>query len=749
MVSAVQSIERQFQIPSKLSGFISSASDISYIPTVVFISYFGGKGNRAKWIGAGCVLIAFAHIMTATPNFIFPVKAPDLNLTKIEQQLNPSPNLLAENVTLKELFEFQPLKDRIPSKTREIVLQKFNGHSISERAIEDMKLKYTNHSNNSPYTVDDELINEAMYHFEEILHGNENDPKNVIAILRQFVVNRTKDHKNDLKTVRRAAIAHFAFCGKLVNDLRDTVDQLKCFRDGGNFGPLLIIFCALLGLGIGRTMPWSLGIPLIDDNVKRKSMPVYFAGISFIRILGPITGFLIGSFCNKLYFTAPAPPPAGLTPSDPTWIGAWWLGFLIIGFANIIPSLALFFFPTGDKSNKIVDSEVSTTKKRQSLKLFDRHKDENKKNNIGGREEDKTASDKFKTFATSYKEVVKSKVYMGSVIGRVMDVLAFKGYMFFLPKFLENHFGLPQYKVQQYMAMFGVFGFACGTLCGGLITRKFKLNGRNAAFFVFAISVANTAVFFSKSFLGCHSVVNGIGRDGVATNFNYTTSCNSECGCHSAKLFPVCDSAGNAFYSPCHAGCRHVSVQDLETQKLEFTNCDCAVNGIVKKELCHDDCKIMWKVFFGTIILGAFIAGTGVVPGMLILLRSVPPSTRSQSLGLQGFLVSLFGTLPSPVLWGALIDSACLVWDRSCTSSRGACAIYDPYILRMRMHIVYVCIRLVSCLTDLYVWYYAKDLNILEEEEEEDAKKTDIEKTEKDAAEVLEKDGAIPLQPLQ
>ena len=152
----------------------------------------------------------------------------------------------------------------------------------------------------------------------------------------------------------------------------------------------------------------------------------------------------------------------------------------------------------------------------------------------------------------------------------------------------------------------------------------------------------------------------------------------------------------------------------------------------------------MYKVFFGTIILSAFIAGTGVVPGMLILLRSVPPSTRSQSLGLQGFLVSLFGTLPSPFLWGVLIDSACLVWERSC-STRGACAIYDPRVLRMRMHLVYVCIRAVSCLTDLYVWYYAKDLNILDEEED-DPQKTDIEKTEKDAAEGME---TIPLQPLQ
>lgn len=40
---------------------------------------------------------------------------------------------------------------------------------------------------------------------------------------------------------------------------------------------------------------------------------------------------------------------------------------------------------------------------------------------------------------------------MGSVIGRVTDVMAFKGYMVFLPKYLENHYGIPQYRVHLYM----------------------------------------------------------------------------------------------------------------------------------------------------------------------------------------------------------------------------------------------------------------------------------------------------------
>ncbi|RCN33309.1 hypothetical protein ANCCAN_15567 [Ancylostoma caninum] len=43
MTSAVVFIEKQFQIPSRLSGTMVSAGDFAYIPVVVFTSYFGGK----------------------------------------------------------------------------------------------------------------------------------------------------------------------------------------------------------------------------------------------------------------------------------------------------------------------------------------------------------------------------------------------------------------------------------------------------------------------------------------------------------------------------------------------------------------------------------------------------------------------------------------------------------------------------------------------------------------------------------
>lgn len=35
----------------------------------------------------------------------------------------------------------------------------------------------------------------------------------------------------------------------------------------------------------------------------------------------------------------------GLSPMDPRWIGAWWLGFIIFGGAALVIGIPLLFFP--------------------------------------------------------------------------------------------------------------------------------------------------------------------------------------------------------------------------------------------------------------------------------------------------------------------------------------------------------------------------------------------------------------------
>ena len=43
-----------------------------------------------------------------------------------------------------------------------------------------------------------------------------------------------------------------------------------------------------------------------------------------VRILGPALGFILGSLCTSLYADLSVDPK--ITPTDPRWIGAWWLG---------------------------------------------------------------------------------------------------------------------------------------------------------------------------------------------------------------------------------------------------------------------------------------------------------------------------------------------------------------------------------------------------------------------------------------
>lgn len=58
---------------------------------------------------------------------------------------------------------------------------------------------------------------------------------------------------------------------------------------------------------------------------------------------------------------------------------------------------------------------------------------------------------------------------------------------------------------------------------------------------------------------------------------------------------------------------------------------------------------------------------------------------------------------------------------------KGACAIYEPVLLRQRLHFTYVAFRLASALADLYVIKHAGGINILGEEDERQKYPEDME----------------------
>ncbi|EFP07118.1 hypothetical protein CRE_12888 [Caenorhabditis remanei] len=719
MTSAVVFIEKQFQIPSRLSGTMVSAGDFAYIPVVIFTSYFGGKGNRARWIGAGCILISIANFMIASSNFLFPVEQANVT-THISSSLahQIDRNLVNGDFNFTEhqwLEELHPLID-----PKNEVVMNYEGDEKT-----DLLQKYV----------------EYCYY---------NNGSSICERLEKHISEKFPITEAKMSNVRAMVALPYGFCHSMLNLVRQ--EHYACKSGHSTMGPFMMIFGGLLVLGVGRTMPFSLGLPLMDDNVKKQNLPLYFSFMFFVKILGPVIGLLVGGQLNKLYVDFN--PPQGLTPLDPMWIGCWWLGFLIFGTLLFGPSLVLYCFPSDDLDINAPDEkdEDGNVIPKKRLNLVDRHI---KKDEQGNALMPETVMDKVNDFKETITTLVKNKIFVGAMFGRIIDVLAFKGYFVFQAKYLELQFGVPQYRIQRYIATTGIVGFACGVMLGSFSMKFFKLQGRKAAAWVAVCSLIAALVSFANGTVGCKSVIGQIG-DQIKVNGPVFDGCRDDCMCDNTPLYPVCDVDGNAHYSPCHAGCamgwKNYSIFDMTKASVDtliFENCACVENRVkeVSRSYCKTEvCEERFGRFFMHQAFGAVFGGLGVVPGMLIVLRAVPPEHRSVSLGFNGFLVSLLATLPSPIIWGKIIDMSCLLWQKSCDSS-GSCQVYDTDELRVRLHVIYGCLRIFSLISDVWVWFWASGLKLIEEvtpedeekKEEEEKLKPKRKESVKEAAEKVEK----------
>jgi len=88
--------------------------------------------------------------------------------------------------------------------------------------------------------------------------------------------------------------------------------------------------------------------------------------------------------------------------------------------------------------------------------------------------------------------------------------------------------------------------------------------------------------------------------------------------------------------------------------------------------------------------------------------------------------LSLFAFLPSPVIFGAIFDSACENWSEKCGETRN-CLTYNSVKLRTSVVGFMFGWIVVTLILDVMTWYYAKDLKLYDDEEDggEDGKDKD------------------------
>ncbi|XP_052429671.1 solute carrier organic anion transporter family member 1C1-like [Carassius gibelio] len=291
-------------------------------------------------------------------------------------------------------------------------------------------------------------------------------------------------------------------------------------------------------------------------------------------------------------------------------------------------------------------------------------------------------------FWPSIKHLFTSGIYILHLICSVLAFNAFVISITYTPKYLEQQFGQSASKTNFLIGVMSIPPLVLGMFLSGWIMKRFKLGLLGSARLMFFTSVTSLVCIIPYFALSCENIdVAGITVPYQRTfevqdvSHDLLTSCNA--GCPDFLWDPVCGQNGVTYISPCHAGCNST----LGTrQNMTFHGCTCiqswgltsgnssAVLGQCSRE---SSCTKMFYIYLALQSLAFFVYCLGTVPFFLISLRIVDPMLKSLSMGIFLLVLRVFGGIPAPICFGALIDTTCLKWGQNKSGERGACRMYD------------------------------------------------------------------------
>ncbi|EEC20306.1 solute carrier organic anion transporter, putative, partial [Ixodes scapularis] len=450
---------------------------------------------------------------------------------------------------------------------------------------------------------------------------------------------------------------------------------------------LSVFFISLLLIGIGATAVYTLGIPYIDDNVANRESPLYFGITIGVRIFGPVFGFLLGSYCTSVYVNFPF-ETSNLSPGDPHWIGAWWLGVFIVGAALIVTALPMMAFPRN------LPQRRSLAQLRALRPGSDQHRNGMVclKHQQALQQKLYIAPSSLSDFPSAIRRLLKNEILLYRTASSVLHILPIAGLYTFLPKYLESQFRLTETKANMITGFAGILVMGVGIFASGTFMRKYKPNARFVAKWIAFCALAYSIGMVILMWVGCPlGEYVGLNSEHKGLDF-LPPACNSSCDCKSGLFSPVCHNSVT-YLSPCLAGCSQPT----------FNSCHCTgTNDTISNGFCSLECNnLVWYIIvFSFFVL---IHSTSEVGSMLLTLRCVESHDKALALGLIQFAIGLFGNVPCPIIYGAVVDSACLFWEDNC-GEPGACRVYDPSKFRMVFHGVTAIIMFVAFLVDAVVW---------------------------------------------
>ncbi|XP_074603030.1 solute carrier organic anion transporter family member 74D-like [Brevipalpus obovatus] len=699
LVSVLTTIEKLYQIQSTTTGFLMSAAELGQIGGVLWLTYYGGRGDRPKWIACGMLVFSFAALLASSPHFLF--------------------HQSSSSSSTRNIFPSSSSSSSVPTESSS------SPSSLEHNALFiDRKLCSVSSSSNSSYFGYDYQKSAS------IRVDNNSEDKNEQLSPKNF------DSKCSPQS--NSSIKHDD------EHLTNTV--------------LGIFFISVLLVGIGSTATNTLGLPYIDDNVAPGESPFYLGITIGIKIFGPVFGFLLGSLCTSMSVNFPSESSTFLNPTDPQWIGAWWLGMVLIGISLLFVAFLMMSFPK-KLSNKLPALSAPGNSQKSNLAEQNESIDGLKDNHLlhqiepmlkTAKHPEKTDSGcghinhhlsdgrtvtnglkplpeynpppldaniskepSLKDFPKTLKRLVKNDVLLLRAASSVLHLLPIAGIYTFLPKYLESQFQLTASNANAITGVAGIMIMGAGIFSSSFFMGKFKPSPRFVALWIAFTALIYCIGMVILMSIGC-PLNNFVGlensRSHNAGQNGMDSSCKEICSCP-AQFSPICSSDQVTYLSPCYAGCTKFS---FNHSSYIFSDCKClrpettAVSGF-----CPSYCSnLSWYIFVFVLIVLAH--STSEVGSTLLTLRCVDSQDKAMALGFLSFAVGLFGNVPCPIIYGYVVDWSCIFWEETC-GKRGACRMYDPFRFRVAFHGITAMIIFIAFLVDMMVWLKASSIKFDEE----------------------------------
>ncbi|KAG8187162.1 hypothetical protein JTE90_020037 [Oedothorax gibbosus] len=563
-VGVLTTLEKRFAFESKISGIILIADNISGACLSLIIGYFGGKWHKPRLIAFGMVMVAVSSFLCTIPYFMY---GPALHL------------LTRETFELGNNNKKEYCDGIVPEENCERP-----GSSATLNNMSDLKYSLLD------YGSDVEPSHARMRHSgsEVRLH--------ILFKPKESLEDNAGDYCLPSKSIPKCEID----------------DKLP----ESSHPAVLMLFIANFLNGFGYVAFYIIGATYLDDNVKKKNSPLYFGAMAALRIFGPTLGFLLSSFCLK-YYEDPFYDP-GIDPHNPRWVGAWWMGFFILGVAILFFTVLLALFP------------------RELPARFRSEQNKSKE------EEEREAMPKLKDFPQAIKRLLKNPILVCHVISVTFQINGFVGYFVFMPKFMEAQYQQSASDASLFSGATGIVSMLVGILLGGFLIKKYKPRPRFLTGYMVFVEIFSVLGLFLSIFLGCDSIQMPGTTVTPQETLNLYNECNADCGCTARVFEPVCGPDGvSTFFSPCFAGCPNMTgltspmvtttaTAMTMTNATVFESCKCVssmnstayATSSVISGFCDSGCK-MFLIYIIMLCVSKFISSTARVGNTLITFRYV------------------------------------------------------------------------------------------------------------------------------